>query len=120
MHPYGISGKLYEGELHANELTVLLPNAGKPVPTLATARISGEDLRAVLESGRTFERKDASREAFAPFRYEVSGAEVDYDADRKVRSLKVNGVEVADEDVFTVTYFDGAVETSRPMRRCRT
>ena len=35
MHPYGISGKLYEGELHANELTVLLPNAGKPVPTLA-------------------------------------------------------------------------------------
>ncbi|MFR0867801.1 MAG: hypothetical protein ACLSGS_01690 [Adlercreutzia sp.] len=26
---------------------------------------------------------------------------------------KVNGVEVADEDVFTVTYFDGAVETSR-------
>ena len=28
-------------------------------------------------------------------------------------SLKVNGVEVADEDVFTVTYFDGAVETSR-------
>ena len=89
MHPYGISGKLYEGELH------------------------GEDLRAVLESGRTFERKDASREALAPFRYEVSGAEVDYDADRKVRSLKVNGVEVADEDVFTVTYFDGAVETSR-------
>ncbi|WP_229033267.1 5'-nucleotidase C-terminal domain-containing protein, partial [Eggerthella lenta] len=62
MHPYGISGKLYEGELHANELTVLLPNAGKPVPTLAPARISGEDLRAVLESGRTFERKDASRE----------------------------------------------------------
>lgn len=113
MHPYGISGKLYEGELHANELTVLLPNAGKPVPTLATARISGEDLRAVLEIGRTFERKDASREALAPFRYEVSGAEVDYDADRKVRSLKVNGVEVADEDVFTVTYFDGAVETSR-------
>lgn len=113
MHPYGISGKLYEGELHANELTVLLPNAGKPVPTLATARISGEDLRAVLESGRTFERKDASKEALAPFRYEVSGAEVDYDADRKVRSLKVNGVEVADEDVFTVTYFDGAVETSR-------
>ncbi|RDB94798.1 ABC transporter substrate-binding protein [Eggerthella lenta] len=113
MHPYGISGKLYEGELHANELTVLLPNAGKPVPTLATARISGEDLRAVLESGRAFERKDASREALAPFRYEVSGAEVDYDADRKVRSLKVNGVEVADEDVFTVTYFDGAVETSR-------
>lgn len=49
MHPYGISGKLYEGELHANELTVLLPNAGKPVPTLAPARISGEDLRAVLE-----------------------------------------------------------------------
>ena len=81
MHPYGISGKLYEGELHANELTVLLPNAGKPVPTLATARISGEDLRAVLESGRTFERKDASKEALAPFRYEVSGAEVDYDAD---------------------------------------
>ena len=38
---------------------------------------------------------------------------MDYDADRKVRSLKVNGVEVADEDVFTVTYFDGAVETSR-------
>ena len=113
MHPYGISGKLYEGELHANELTVLVPNAGKPVPTLAPARISGEDLRAVLESGRTFERKDASREALAPFRYEVSGAEVDYDADRKVRSLKVNGVEVADEDVFTVTYFDGAVETSR-------
>ena len=90
---------------------MLLPNAGKPVPTLATARISGEDLRAVLESGRTFERKDASREALAPFRYEVSGAEVDYDADRKVRSLKVNGVEVADEDVLT--YFDGAVETSR-------
>ncbi|MFR1639582.1 MAG: hypothetical protein ACLSVD_10685 [Eggerthellaceae bacterium] len=25
----------------------------------------------------------------------------------------MNGVEVADEDVFTVTYFDGAVETSR-------
>ena len=48
MHPYGISGKLYEGELHANELTVLLPNAGKPVPTLAPARISGEDLRAVF------------------------------------------------------------------------
>ena len=61
MHPYGISGKLYEGELHANELTVLLPNAGKPVPTLATARISGEDLRAVLESGRTFERKEGNR-----------------------------------------------------------
>ena len=56
MHPYGISGKLYEGSCTPSELTVLLPNAGKPVPSVATARIR-RSLRAVLESGRTFERE---------------------------------------------------------------
>lgn len=44
----------------------------------------------------------------------VKYAPISHDNNRiEDRSLKVNGVEVADEDVFTVTYFDGAVETSR-------
>lgn len=112
MHPYGISGKLYEGDLHANELTALLTLDGMPA-VLATARITGADLRGVLEDGRSFDAKDSYGTGPELFRYQLAGAEVTYDAEHKVRSLTMGGREVADDDVLTVTYFDKAVDPAR-------
>lgn len=110
LHPYGISGRLYAGDLYANELTALLPYVGSAVPTLATARITGADLRSLLDSGRVFEQEKWTGGELEPFRYAVSGAEAAYGADGRLQTLAVGGRDVADDDVFTVTYFDGAVD----------
>lgn len=111
-HHLGVAGRLYAGELHANELTVLLPYTGE-VTTLATASVTGGELRSMLGEGRVFEQDTATGGESHPFYYQVSGAEVDYGDDHAVRSLMVNGREVADDDVFTVAYFNGAVDESR-------
>lgn len=110
LHPCGVSGRLYAGDLYANELTSLLPFAGSEVPTLATARITGAELRSLLENGRVFEQKKWTGGELKPFRYAVSGAEAAYDADGRLQTLTVGGKEVADGDAFTVAYFDGAVD----------
>lgn len=111
-HVNGIAGKLYEGDVYANQLAVLLPYTNEKT-TLATARISGSDLRALLDDGQVFVQDDWVGDDPQPFRYQVSGADVSYDGDGSVQSLTVDGREVEDDDEFTVAYFNGAVDGSR-------
>ncbi|WP_080797935.1 extracellular solute-binding protein [Arabiibacter massiliensis] len=108
LHVNGVCGRLYEGDFYSNQLTILLPYTNEPT-TLATARISGAELRGLLESGQTFEQKGWTGDLL-PFYYEVAGAEVSYDDAHKVTSLSVGGREVADGDEFTVTYLAGTVD----------
>lgn len=105
----GVSGKLYEGDLYMNNITVYLPGNAVNTP-LVIMTLTGGQIRELLETGKVLygaEKPDTNAQVFAAFDYYFAGMDVEMNEGKVISMKLADGTEVAQERVYTVALAKG-------------
>ena len=105
----GVSGKLYEGALFDNNITIYMPGGASNAP-LVTMTLTGEQICSLLENGKCLniaEKNAGDIQASAVFDYYWSGIKVEME-DGRFKSMRLaDGTPIRPDGVYTVAFAQG-------------
>lgn len=109
VNEWGVSGKLYEGDLYASNITVYMPGDAANAP-LEVMTLTGEQIRDLMENGKSLKSEEETGEAAqtsAAFDYYWSGVNAEIE-NGKVKAMKLaDGTEILADGVYTVAFSKG-------------
>lgn len=105
----GVSGKLYEGDLYDNNITVYMPGADANAP-LVIMTLTGRQIRDALENGKMMDIIEVTAKnvkGSSAFDYYWAGADIEMEGGKIKNMFLTDGTEITPDGVYSVAFAKG-------------